>query len=109
MAHSAPVQHSPPPVIDADAVLAWYDRYARVLPWRVSPEGRARGERPDPYRIWLSEVMLQQTTIAAVGRYFAAFTTLWPTVADLAAAPLDDVLVQWAGLGYYARARNLHA
>lgn len=109
MAHSAPAQHSPAPMLDADAVLAWYDRHARILPWRVSPEGRARGERPDPYRIWLSEVMLQQTTIAAVGRYFAAFTTLWPTVADLAAAPLDDVLVQWAGLGYYARARNLHA
>src|SRR5690606_31699469 len=80
-----------------------------VLPWRVSPEGPARGERPDPYRIWLSEVMLQQTTIAAVGRYFLDFTTLWPTVADFAAAPLDDMLVQWAGLGYYARARNLHA
>lgn len=97
------------PALDASAVLAWYDRHARVLPWRVSPRDRARGIRPDPYRIWLSEVMLQQTTVAAVGRYYARFTSLWPTVADLAAAPLEAVLVEWAGLGYYARARNLHA
>lgn len=94
---------------DAAAVLAWYDRHARTLPWRVSPADRAAGKRPNPYHVWLSEIMLQQTTIAAVGKYFAAFTSLWPTVHDLAAAPLDDVLVQWAGLGYYARARNLHA
>ncbi len=73
------------------------------------PADRARGVRPDPYRVWLSEVMLQQTTVAAVGRYYARFTALWPTVADLAAAPLEAVLVEWAGLGYYARARNLHA
>ncbi|WP_116653373.1 A/G-specific adenine glycosylase [Pelagibacterium sediminicola] len=108
MAHDASAQHSPRP-IDAAAVLAWYDRHARVLPWRVSPSDRARGARPDPYHVWLSEIMLQQTTIAAVGKYFAAFTRLWPNVEALAAAPLDDVLVQWAGLGYYARARNLHA
>nr|WP_207747611.1 A/G-specific adenine glycosylase [Pelagibacterium limicola] len=108
MEYDVPVQHFPKSV-DATAVLDWYDRHARVLPWRVSPRDRARGIRPDPYHVWLSEIMLQQTTIAAVGKYFAAFTRLWPTVVDLAAAPLDDVLVQWAGLGYYARARNLHA
>lgn len=95
--------------LDAEAVLGWYDRHARALPWRVSPADRGRGVPPDPYRVWLSEVMLQQTTVAAVGRYYARFTSLWPTVADLAAAPLEAVLVEWAGLGYYARARNLHA
>ncbi len=95
--------------LDADAVLAWYDRHARDLPWRVSPADRAKGVRPDPYRIWLSEVMLQQTTVAAVREYFLRFTLLWPTVKDLAAAQLDAVLREWAGLGYYARARNLHA
>lgn len=104
--------HLPAPApapIDAPAVLAWYDRHARDLPWRVAPADRARGTRPDPYRVWLSEVMLQQTTVAAVKNYFVRFTTLWPTVFDLAAAPLDSVLKEWAGLGYYARARNLHA
>jgi A/G-specific adenine glycosylase len=95
--------------IDADAVLAWYDLHARDLPWRVSPADRKFGIAPDPYKIWLSEVMLQQTTVAAVQKYFRRFTALWPTVADLAAAPLDSVLKEWAGLGYYARARNLHA
>jgi A/G-specific adenine glycosylase len=95
--------------IDAEAVLAWYDLHARDLPWRVSPADRKRGIAPDPYKIWLSEVMLQQTTVAAVQKYFRRFTSLWPTVADLAAAPLDSVLKEWAGLGYYARARNLHA
>ena len=95
--------------IDAAAVLAWYDKHARTLPWRVSPQARAQGVKPDPYRVWLSEVMLQQTTVAAVQKYFLRFTELWPTVADLAAAPLEAVLVEWAGLGYYARARNLHA
>jgi A/G-specific adenine glycosylase len=98
-----------PAPIDADAVLAWYDRHARDLPWRVAPFDRARGVKPDPYRVWLSEVMLQQTTVAAVRNYFLRFTGLWPTVGDLAAAPLDSVLKEWAGLGYYARARNLHA
>ena len=96
-------------VIDAGALLAWYDRHARVLPWRVLPAERARGVRPDPYRVWLSEIMLQQTTVAAVSKYYARFLFLWPTVEALAAAPLDAVLVEWAGLGYYARARNLHA
>ena len=95
--------------LDANAVLAWYDRHARTLPWRISPADRGRGVRPDPYRVWLSEIMLQQTTVAAVGKYYARFLSLWPTVADLAAAPLEAVLVEWAGLGYYARARNLHA
>jgi A/G-specific adenine glycosylase len=102
--------HLPDPApIDAAAVLAWYDRHARDLPWRVAPADRARGVAPDPYRVWLSEVMLQQTTVAAVKTYFLRFTSLWPTVFDLAAAPLDSVLKEWAGLGYYARARNLHA
>jgi A/G-specific adenine glycosylase len=102
--------HLPDPApIDAPAVLAWYDRHARDLPWRVSPADRAVGLKPDPYRVWLSEVMLQQTTVAAVRNYFLRFTSLWPTVFDLAAAPLDSVLKEWAGLGYYARARNLHA
>ncbi|WP_244557407.1 A/G-specific adenine glycosylase [Devosia lucknowensis] len=100
---------SHPHPIDSPAVLAWYDRHARDLPWRVSPQDRRDGVRPDPYRVWLSEVMLQQTTVAAVKAYFLRFTSLWPTVANLAAAPLDAVLREWAGLGYYARARNLHA
>ncbi|SFV36275.1 A/G-specific adenine glycosylase [Devosia crocina] len=99
---------SPQP-IDAGAVLAWYDRHARDLPWRISPAARSAGVMPDPYRVWLSEVMLQQTTVAAVKTYFIRFTTLWPSVFDLATAPLDAVLREWAGLGYYARARNLHA
>lgn len=102
-----PLAHPHP--IDSTAVLAWYDSHARDLPWRVSPADRKSGKRPDPYRVWLSEVMLQQTTVAAVKAYFIRFTTLWPTVYDLAKAPLDAVLREWAGLGYYARARNLHA
>lgn len=91
----------------ARALLDWYDVHARDLPWRVGPAARAAGMRPDPYRVWLSEVMLQQTTVAAVRDYFARFTLLWPTVADLAAAENDRVMAEWAGLGYYARARNL--
>lgn len=106
---NAAARQNPSPSIDAGAVLAWYDAHARTLPWRVSPQDRARGVRPDPYRVWLSEVMLQQTTVAAVIKYYARFLHLWPTVANLAAAPLESVLVEWAGLGYYARARNLHA
>ncbi len=89
---------------DPADLLAWYDRHARVLPWRARP-----GERGDPYRVWLSEIMLQQTTVKTVGPYYARFLDRWPTVAALAAASLDDVLRAWAGLGYYARARNLHA
>jgi len=85
-------------------LLAWYDRHARVLPWR------ARGpQRADPYRVWLSEIMLQQTTVKAVAPYYARFVARWPTVEALAQAELDDVLRAWAGLGYYARARHLHA
>ncbi len=86
------------------ALLEWYDAHARVLPWRVPP---GSGERADPYRVWLSEVMLQQTTVAAVKDYFHTFTRLWPTVEALAAAKDEDVMARWAGLGYYARARNL--
>lgn len=89
------------------SLLNWYDRHARRLPWRVAPEDRKLSEVPDPYRIWLSEVMLQQTTVAAVKDYFAKFTKTWPTVGDLAAAPEEDVMKAWAGLGYYSRARNL--
>jgi len=96
-------------LIAPQALLDWYDRNARDLPWRIGPAARREGHRPDPYRVWLSEIMLQQTTVAVVGKYFARFVDLWPTVEDLAAAPLDDVLAEWAGLGYYARARNLHA
>jgi A/G-specific adenine glycosylase len=95
--------------LDSEALLLWYDRYARVLPWRTSPADRARGVRPDPYRVWLSEIMLQQTTVAAIWKFYARFLFLWPNVIALAAAPLEAVLVEWAGLGYYARARNLHA
>jgi A/G-specific adenine glycosylase len=88
----------------AALLLAWYDRHRRVLPWRAAP-----GERADPYRVWLSEIMLQQTTVRAVAPYYARFLARFPDVQRLAAAPLDDVLKLWAGLGYYARARNLHA
>ena len=87
----------------SDQLLAWYDRHRRRLPWRALP-----GETPDPYRVWLSEIMLQQTTVATVGPYFNRFVERWPTVSALAAAELDDVLHAWQGLGYYARARNLH-
>src|SRR5213080_1982933 len=85
-------------------LLAWYDRYRRRLPWRALP-----GETPDPYRVWLSEIMLQQTSVKTVGPYYARFLARFPTVEDLAKASLDDVLKAWAGLGYYARGRNLHA
>ncbi|MEO0990269.1 MAG: A/G-specific adenine glycosylase, partial [Pseudomonadota bacterium] len=88
-------------------LLAWYDDHARIMPWRVGPADRALGIQPDPYHVWHSEVMLQQTTVAAVKDYFRKFLGLWPTVADLAAAEDSDVMAAWAGLGYYARARNL--
>ncbi|MEO1491222.1 MAG: A/G-specific adenine glycosylase [Pseudomonadota bacterium] len=94
--------------VDAEGLLAWYDANHRDLPWRVSPFDRARGVAADPYRVWLSEIMLQQTTVAAVIDYFHAFTERWPDVHALAATPIDEVLAAWAGLGYYARARNLH-
>ena len=88
-------------------LLAWYDVHARTMPWRVSPTDRKAGIRPDPYRVWMSEIMLQQTTVAAVKEYFERFTRRWPTVRDLAAAEDAAVMGEWAGLGYYARARNL--
>jgi A/G-specific adenine glycosylase len=84
-------------------LLDWYDQTLRDLPWRVRG-----GMHPDPYRVWISEIMLQQTTVAAVMSYYQRFLERWPTVADLAAAPLEDVLHAWQGLGYYSRARNLH-
>ncbi len=87
----------------AARLLAWYDRHRRHLPWRADP-----GAMPAPYRVWLSEIMLQQTTVATVGPYFARFLERWPTVEALAGADLDAVLHAWQGLGYYARARNLH-
>lgn len=92
----------------AAALLGWYDVNARVLPWRAPPGAAPVRNAPDPYLVWLSEVMLQQTTVAAVTPRFAAFLRRWPTVEALAAAPLDEVLGEWAGLGYYTRARNLH-
>src|SRR5689334_2521645 len=88
----------------AELLLEWYDRHRRRLPWRALP-----GEQADAYRVWLSEIMLQQTTVKAVGPYFEKFLARWPDVASLARASLDDVLRMWAGLGYYSRARNLHA
>ena len=88
-------------------LLAWYDSHARDLPWRVPPLAWQAGERPDPYRVWLSEIMLQQTTVAAVRSYFLKFVSLWPRVEDLADAEDARVMAEWAGLGYYARARNL--
>ena len=88
----------------ADALLAWYDCHRRELPWRAPP-----GECTDPYKVWLSEIMLQQTTVAAVKPYFEAFLSRWPSVAHLSQASRDEVLRQWAGLGYYSRAHNLHA
>jgi A/G-specific adenine glycosylase len=99
-ADTAAVSHR----ISAAALLAWYDRHRRRLPWRAE-----NGEPSDPYRVWLSEIMLQQTTVKAVGPYFLRFLQRWPTVTDLAAERLEEVLKLWAGLGYYARARNLHA
>jgi A/G-specific adenine glycosylase len=93
----------------SDRLLDWYDRHARHLPWRVLPAERAAGRQADPYHIWLSEVMLQQTTVATVKAYYEKFLRLWPTVEDLADAPSETVMGAWAGLGYYARARNLHA
>jgi A/G-specific adenine glycosylase len=91
-------------IASAESLLRWYDRHRRRLPWRALP-----GKVPDPYHVWLSEIMLQQTTVTAVIPYYERFVTRFPTVEALAATPLDDVLSAWAGLGYYARARNLHA
>ena len=84
-------------------MLAWYDRHRRILPWRAKA-----GQISDPYHVWLSEIMLQQTTVVTVGPYFLRFLERWPAIKDLAAADLDEVLHGWQGLGYYARARNMH-
>ncbi|MEM6381194.1 MAG: A/G-specific adenine glycosylase [Pseudomonadota bacterium] len=92
----------------AQSLLGWYDRHARHLPWRIPPQQSKRGERQDPYKVWLSEIMLQQTTVQAVAPYYAAFIERWPTVGDLAKASDDDIRSAWAGLGYYRRAANLH-
>jgi A/G-specific adenine glycosylase len=100
----SPARKPPAGRPDPDALLAWYDRHRRALPWRALP-----GETADPYRVWLSEIMLQQTTVRAVKPYFERFLALFPTVGDLAAAQSDAVMRAWAGLGYYSRARNLHA
>ena len=89
---------------DPMSLLAWYDRHRRRLPWRALP-----GESADPYRVWLSEVMLQQTTVTAVAPYYAKFLARFPSVRALAAVDIEDVYKLWAGLGYYARARHLHA
>jgi A/G-specific adenine glycosylase len=95
--------HAPHASTQSRALLKWYDIHRRELPWRA----RA-GAKADPYRVWLSEIMLQQTTVQAVAAYYRKFLARWPKVQALANAPLDDVLAAWAGLGYYARARNLH-
>lgn len=97
-----------PPVAPDQALLGWYDRHARLLPWRTPPAAVAEGIRPNPYHVWLSEVMLQQTTVATVKAYYSRFLERWPRIQDLATAQQDEVLSEWAGLGYYARARNLH-
>ena len=105
---AAPTATRQQPVVGAtdrpSLLLAWYDRHRRTLPWRAPA-----GARADPYLVWLSEIMLQQTTVKAAGPYFGKFIARWPNIAALAHASLDDVLRMWAGLGYYARARNLHA
>ncbi len=88
-------------------LLEWYDANARLIPWRIPPADSINGQRQDPYRVWLSEIMLQQTTVAAVEKYFHYFTKRWPNVNALASAKDEDVMAAWAGLGYYARARNL--
>lgn len=88
-------------------LLEWYDLNARTMPWRIGPSARADGKQPDPYHVWLSEIMLQQTTVQVAERYFRRFVSRWPTVQELAAAKDEDVMESWAGLGYYARARNL--
>ncbi|MEC9343566.1 MAG: A/G-specific adenine glycosylase [Pseudomonadota bacterium] len=108
--HAQPATHEPapePPGDAAAALLVWYERHARVLPWRVGPGERQAGIRPDPYHVWLSEVMLQQTQVATVRGYFERFVERWPAVRDLAQENEAEVLKAWAGLGYYRRARNL--
>jgi len=106
MPQTAPTRQTDSPIM-ADRLLAWYDRHHRDLPWRIAPQAALGGAQADPYRVWLSEIMLQQTTVSAVKPYFANFLERWPNVAALAAAPQDEVMKAWAGLGYYSRARNL--
>lgn len=93
----------------SDKLLSWYDRFHRTLPWRVAPSDLLQGETPQPYRVWLSEIMLQQTTVEAVKSYFEKFTQKWPDIFALAKAEQEDIMKAWAGLGYYSRARNLKA
>lgn len=88
-------------------LLRWYDENARELPWRVPPELSKNGHLPDPYHVWLSEIMLQQTQVKTVIAYFLKFLKLWPSLTDMAQADTEDILKAWAGLGYYSRARNL--
>lgn len=88
-------------------ILNWYDKHHRILPWRTTPSDRSQGKRADPYHVWLSEIMLQQTTVEAVKSYFSKFIQLWPDIHAMSRANEDDILRAWAGLGYYTRARNL--
>ncbi len=104
MSHGENMSATPDSAWAARTLLDWYDQSRRELPWRAAP-----GESSDAYAVWLSEIMLQQTTVKVVGPYFTAFLKRWPRVEDLAEAELEHVLQAWAGLGYYARARNLHA
>jgi A/G-specific adenine glycosylase len=104
MLHTQFMQNTSPQNVSAADLLSWYDRHCRTLPWRALP-----GQIADPYRVWLSEIMLQQTTVQAVKSYFERFLALFPTVTILADAPSEAVMTAWAGLGYYSRARNLHA
>lgn len=103
------IQFSRTNILNVKKLLNWYDKNARDLPWRVSPADRKSGIHPKSYRVWLSEIMLQQTTVVTVKDYYQRFLQKWPTLDALANASLDDVLKMWAGLGYYSRARNLHA
>lgn len=107
MTWETPTTHRPKAILTA--LDRWYRRHARDLPWRVGPDARDSGVKPDPYLVWLSEVMLQQTTIPHAAPYFVKFRQRWPKVEKLAAARWEDVSAAWAGLGYYSRARNLHA
>src|SRR5579863_8008537 len=104
LAKKAGLEEAGPSTARPALLLDWFDRHRRVLPWRP-----AAGQRVDPYAVWLSEIMLQQTGVKTVGPYFEKFLARWPDVAALGRASLDDVLRMWAGLGYYSRARNLHA
>ena len=106
MPFETPVREKKPKI--STALFRWYDENARDLPWRVGPTARKTGARAHPYHVWLSEIMLQQTTVATVTPRYGAFIERWPSVSHMAAAPVEDVLGEWAGLGYYARARNLH-